>query len=145
MSKLPQNQSAVSALLPHHGAAVLIKNVTACDKESITCLADFHKLEYHALMQNNQWPSTSCLEAATQAMCLHGILSHSDSPAPKQVFIGKISNTAFSIPTLSTFKEFDLTINATLSRCNDMGAEYIFSVHSQNTTIASGKALLVLN
>lgn len=144
------NANEIYARIPHDGAMRLLDAVLFWDEKTIHCSATSHVDrsnplgDHHGVLR-----SVHALEYAAQAIAVHGSLLRSTDPssgdaALKLVYVGAFRDVDITSATLEQLDGAALDVRAQQYAAVPGGLSYGFEVTSKGTTMATGKATVVV-
>lgn len=131
--------------LPHSGAMRLLSDAQFWDDTRIVCRASSHADSDNPLREDGELAGVHALEYAAQAIACHGSLLAGDVAMPMQrVYVAAFRDVELNTATLDGLMGVSLTIRATQIAASGGGWMYDFSVHSDESLIMSGRAVVVV-
>ena len=142
---------AIAALIPHSGTMCLLARLERWDLQRIVCTATDHRAATHPLRTRSGLLSPCAIEYAAQAMALHGALIGQAAGAPATPgYLASARNVQLHVLRLDDLPAAagvpdELRIEATRTAGDAQQILYAFSVSHAGSTVAEGRAAVVLN
>jgi predicted hotdog family 3-hydroxylacyl-ACP dehydratase len=138
------SKSALSRLIPHHGAMCLLDAVERWDGTSILCTTASHRDATNPLRRDNQLAAICGLEYAAQAMAVHvGLLQQGQERRLAVGYLGAVKNLMLRAARLDDVKG-DLTVHATRLVGEADSFIYTFRVSAERQELLGGRASIFL-
>jgi predicted hotdog family 3-hydroxylacyl-ACP dehydratase len=136
--------SPLSSLIPHQGSMCLLERVVDWDEQNIRLATATHRSADNPLRANGRLRAVHLCEYGAQAMAVHGALkaqaAGGRAPPGMLVSLRAVSLDCDYIETLPG----ELLIEARCLQADDSSQQYAFSVTHAGSTLATGRAAVVL-
>ena len=145
MSTALLDHAAIAALIPHSGSMCLLESVQQWDADRIVCTATSHRDPANPLRSASGLLAPCAIEYAAQAMALHGALvGQAAGKAPSPGYLASARGVRFARTRLDDLAG-ELRVEATRGAGNAKQILYTFDVSHDGTTVAEGRAAVVLD
>lgn len=139
------DQAGIAARIPHQGRMCLLQALQAWTGEHILCTAISHLDAANPLRADGVLWSACAIEYASQAMALHGVLSATESAAPRAGFLASVRGVQLMVPRLDTVPG-PLQVAAYRLAGDGRQASYRFELHSAaGALLVAGRASVILD
>ena len=139
------DHAGIAALIPHSGAMCLLERLEAWDRERIVCSATSHRDPANPLRTASGLLAPCAIEYAAQAMALHGALIGQAAGTPARPgYLASARGVRLHAPRLDNLPG-PLRVEATRSAGDAKQILYAFQVSHDGTTVAEGRATVVLD
>lgn len=137
--------AAIAALIPHQGAMCLLAGVEQWDRDRIVCRATSHRDAANPLRSASGLLAPCAIEYAAQAMALHGaLLDRAVGSAANPGYLASARGVRLHRLRLDDLAG-ELRIEVTRGAGDAKQILYAFNVSHAGTTIAEGRATVVLD
>ncbi len=134
----------IAALVPHHGAMVLLDRVESWDADGVLCRAISHRDAGNPLRRGGRIAAVCGVEYALQAAALHGAL-RDGGVAQRAGYVAALREVVLHVDWLDDPALGDLRVLAGLERQEAGGIVYRLEVQSASgTPLLSGRASIAL-
>lgn len=136
--------SPLASLIPHQGSMCLLERVVDWDEQSIRLATTTHRSADNPLRANGRLRAVHLCEYGAQAMAVHGALKAraAGGRAPPGMLVS-LRAVSFDCDYIEALPG-ELHIEARCLHADDSSQQYAFSVSHVGTTLASGRAAVVL-
>ena len=137
------DREEIARRLPHAGAMILLDRVEGWDDTKITALSDAPARGENPFRRDGSLGVAWLVEAAAQAMAVHGYLLADPDAPPKRGYLAAVKRVAFDTDDIAA-DDAPLTITATLGMGDRRSSLYRFTVEGARGALASGEAMVTL-
>jgi predicted hotdog family 3-hydroxylacyl-ACP dehydratase len=136
--------SPLSSLIPHQGSMCLLERVIEWDEQSIRLATASHRSADNPLRANGRLRAVHLCEYGAQAMAVHGALKAqaSGGQAPPGMLVS-LRAVSFDCDYMDALPG-ELLIDARCLHADGSSQQYAFSVLHAGSTLATGRAAVVL-
>ncbi|MES2955511.1 MAG: 3-hydroxylacyl-ACP dehydratase [Pseudomonadota bacterium] len=145
------NHDEIARRIPHQGHMCLLATVTAWDGDRIACQASSHQATDNPLRAQGRLGAACGVEYAAQAMAVHGTLVAENTAdgldadaVPRAGYLASIRSVTLHVDRLDSIAA-PLLISAERITGDDNTVLYSFAVKAGDTTLLSGRAVVVLD
>ncbi len=138
------DHAGIAALIPHAGTMCLLDRLLHWDAVHIQCVAVTHARADHPLRTARGLLATAAIEYAAQAMALHGaLLAGCSGSKPRPGMLVSARGVRMHRLRLDDLPHA-LEVKAERLAGDDRQLQYAFTVSHVGTTIAEGRAAVVI-
>lgn len=134
----------LASLIPHQGSMCLLERVVDWDEQSIRLATATHRSADNPLRANGRLRAVHLCEYGAQAMAVHGALKAeaAGGRAPPGMLVS-LRAVSFNCNYIEALPD-ELLIEAHCLHADDSSQQYAFSISHAGSTLATGRAAVVL-